>query len=457
MEAAFLLPEVAHRLPALPSDNKGIFGGIEGPVRGKHRGRGMARTVTPLSDIRCRQAKYNKNGSGNKLFDGGGLFLDLLPSGAKKWRMKYRRANGKENLLTFGDYPAYSLAQARLARQAAKDQLTQGQDPAIEREISKQATIQAQGDTFEAIATEWLAMKKSGWSPGYYERVRNALKANVYPGVGALPVDRLSGLLILNIIKQVEKRGAIEMAGRVLDAINMVLNYACGTGRIKANPADGLKSFLADRPPVKHFPHVDATKIPEMLQRIEHYQGRPETIFATKLMIHTFPRTTELIWAEWPEFDLDGAVWAIPSARMKGRIMAKQNGDVHLVPLSTQMVDMLRDLKSINGRYRFLLPGQRNPATRPISSETINKALKIMGYEGEQTGHGFRGLASTIMNDSGLFRAVAIDTQLSHKKKDKVEAAYNHAEYFIERVKLMQWWADYLQERRESYEHQGAS
>lgn len=408
----------------------------------------MARPITPLTDMRCRQAKYNSEGGGNKLFDGGGLYLELMASGTKKWRMKYRQANRKENLLTFGDYPAVSLSEVRAERDKAKAYLAEGKDPAIEREISKQANIQAQGETLEVIAKEWLAMQQSRWSEGYYDRISNALKANIFPTLGPLPVGRISGQLILREVQKVEQRGALEMASRVLDSVNMVMGYAVGTGRIKANPADGLKQFLQDRPPVQHFPHVGVADIPEMLQRIDNYHGRPETIYATKLMVHTFPRTSELIWAEWPEFDLDGAIWIIPSTRMKGRIMAKLHGPVHVIPLASQMVEMLRDLKSLNGRYKYLFPGERNPGTRPISTETINKALKIMGYGGEQTGHGFRGLASTIMNESGRFRAEAIDAQLSHKKKDEVEAAYNHAVYFNERVKIMQWWADFLQEKR---------
>lgn len=323
--------------------------------------------------------------------------------------MKFRQPNGKENMLTFGDYPEVGLQAARDKRREVKAQIEQGKNPAIERELAKQLTIQEQNDTFKVVAEEWLTMKKGGWSDGYHSRMSNALKSNVYPDIGNLPIAQIPGIVILKIVQKVEKRGALEMASRVLDAIGMVFKYATATGRVRANPADGLDQFLKDRPPVQHYPHVDAPSIPEMLRRIDSYHGRAETIFATKLMVHTFPRTSELIWAEWPEFDLDGAVWVIPSARMKGRLMAKQHGPVHLIPLASQMVDMLRDLKSINGRFKYLFPGERNPATRPISNETINKALKIMGYGGEQTGHGFRGLASTIMNESGLFRDKAID------------------------------------------------
>lgn len=404
----------------------------------------MARLITPLTDTRCRQAKYNREGGGNKLFDGGGLYLEIMASGAKKWRMKYRQANKKENLLSFGDYPAVSLVDARAEREKAKQLLADGKDPAIEREIKRQTAIEAQEATFETIATEWLAIKEKAWSEGYYSRVRNALKADVYPHIGRLPMQSISGLLVLNVVQRVEKRGALEMASRVLEAISMVFKYAVGTGRLKANPCDGLTDFLQERPAVQHFPHVTAKALPKLLQCIDNYAGRPETVFAMKLMMRTFPRTSELRWAEWPEFDLVEGLWSIPSERMKGRLVAKRSGVEHLIPLSKQTIALLEELKALTGRHRFLFPGMRNPSTTPMSAETINKALKIMGFEGEQTGHGFRGLASTIMNETGHFRREAIDAQLAHKKKDKVEAAYNHAKYLPERRKLMQWWSDYL-------------
>jgi integrase len=370
-----------------------------------------------------------------------------MPSGSKKWRLKYRQLNGKENVLSFGDYPGTPLGVAREEREKAKLLLAAGKDPAIERELVKQAAIQAHGDTFEVIAKEWLETKQPGWSPGYYDRVSNALKADVYPYVGRLPIHTIPALAVLKVIQRVEKRGALEMASRVLEAVGMVFKYAAGTGRAHADVTANLNQFLQERPEVQHYPHVSAVNLPTMLQRINDYSGRPETVFALKLMMHTFPRTTELRWAEWGEFDFDERLWAIPSERMKGRIMAKKSGISHLIPLSTQMIALLEDLKAITGRHRFLFPGMRNPATSPMSAETINKALKIMGYEGEQTGHGFRGLASTIMNESGHFRSEAIDAQLAHKKKDKTEAAYNHAKYLPERRKLMQWWSDYLEQQ----------
>ena len=404
----------------------------------------MARVVLPLTDLKCRQAKVDPGKKTKRLPDGQGLYLDVSATGAKRWRLRYVQLNGKENIITFGDYPTLSLAAARAKRDEARALLAEGKDPVMERTLTRQAAIQALEETFEALANEWLAVKRPNWSEGYYNRIHNALKSNVYPFIGNLPIRRITGLVVLNVVQKVEKRGALEMASRVLESIGQVFRYAVGTGRADADVTHGLSDFLQERPPVKHRANVGAEGLPEMLRRIEEYSGRPETIYALKLMMHTFPRTQELRWAQWPEIDFEERLWTIPAERMKGRKMAKQHGVAHLVPLSTQMVEMLQELRGLTGRFPFLFPGIRNPKTQPISAETMNKALKILGYEGEQTGHGFRGLASTILNDCGKFRARAIDAQLAHKLKDQVEAAYNHAEYLAERREILQWWSDYL-------------
>lgn len=407
----------------------------------------MARVVLPLTDLKCRQAKYEQGGK-NRLFDGGGLYLKLKATGSKKWCMKYQQFNGKENVLTFGDYPAVSLVAAREERKQAKALLASGKDPAIQREISKQAAIQAHNETFKTLAEEWLATKKPGWSAGYYSRIENALKADVYPHIGNLPIRTITGLVTLKVVQRVESRGALEMASRVLETIGQVFKYASGTGRADGDVTSGITQFLQERPPAKHYPNVGAAGLPEMMRRIDAYGGRPETIYALKIMMRTFPRTNEMRWTEWQEFDLEGGLWEIPSTRMKGRLVAKRSGISHIIPLSTQVIALLKDLHKLTGRHRFLFPGTRNPSTTPMSAETMNKALKIMGYKDEQTGHGFRSMASTIVNESGLFRWEAIDAQLAHKKKNKTEATYNHAKYLAERRKIMQWWSDYLDDRK---------
>lgn len=402
----------------------------------------MAKKIPPLTDSQCRSAKHKAEG-GNRLFDGGGLYLETLPSGQKRWRLKYRASiSRKENIHTFGAYPEIGLVKARSLREKVKQNLANGIDP---DQVPAQEDTQSTHRAFKVVAQEWLAIKKKSWSEGYHSRITNALKANAYSRFGNTPIDRISGKAVLDAINVIEARGAIEMASRVLEAVGMVFRYGVGIGEVHADVTQGLHQFLSERPPVKHFPHVDEASIPALMQLIDTYHGRPETRYALQLMVRTFPRTNELIRAKWPEFNFEAAVWEIPADRMKGTVGQKEWGPSHLVPLSRQTIALLKRLRKISGRYEYLFPGMRNPRG-PISSETINKALKIMGLEGQQTGHGFRGLASTIMNERSGSRPDVIERQLAHKDRNKIRRTYNHAEYWDERCALMQWWSDYLEE-----------
>ncbi|MGS1115967.1 tyrosine-type recombinase/integrase [Castellaniella sp. UC4442_H9] len=402
----------------------------------------MAKKIPPLTDSQCRRARHNADG-GNRLFDGGGLYLETLPTGQKRWRLKYRRpVSRKENIHTLGAYPEIGLVAARALREEAKRQLASGIDPGHAPARSPDTSTKR---VFSVVAEEWLDIKRESWSAGYHSRIKNALTANAYPYFGNAPMDLISGKMVLDAVKAVEKRGALEMASRVLEAVGMVFGYAVGVGEVHASVTQDLPQFLAERPPVQHFPHVREDSIPLLMQRINSYHGRPETRYAMQLMARTFLRTKELIWARWSEFNLEAAIWEIPAARMKGTKIRKEWGESHLVPLSRQTIALLKELRHFSGRHEFLFPGVRNPRG-PISSETINKALKIMGFEGEQTGHGFRGLASTIMNERSGIRPDVIECQLAHKEKNKVREAYNHAKYWDERCALMQWWSDYLDE-----------
>jgi len=400
----------------------------------------MAKKIPPLTDAQCRGAKY-RAGGGNKLFDGGGLYLEVLPTGGKRWRLKYRRPiDRKETSITFGQYPDITLVKARSLREQARQRLAAGIDP--DHAPAAQGAAQT-SRTFIVIAKEWLDIKKRSWSDGYHSRIENALAANAYPHFGTKPIDQIPGKAVLDAVRVVEDRSALEMASRVLEAVGMVFRYAAGIGEVHADVTQGLSQFLADRPPVQHFPHVEAAAIPTLLQRIDAYHGRPETRYALKLMMRTFPRTNELRWAQWSEFNFEAAVWEIPAERMKGRLIQKEWGPSHLVPLSRQAIRLLKDLQQFTGSYQYLFPGMRNPRS-VISADTLNKALKIMGFGGEQTGHGFRGLASTIMNERSGIRADVIERQLAHKDRNKIRRTYNHAEYLDERCALMQWWSDYL-------------
>ncbi|MFP3745582.1 integrase arm-type DNA-binding domain-containing protein [Achromobacter sp. SIMBA_011] len=407
----------------------------------------MPRQVIPLTDAKCRQARYKPTG-GNRIFDGGGLYLEMMKSGAKFWRMKYRRpGTKKETSLTFGQYPNVPLAKAREQRAAAQAHLHAGLDPAVQRDLARTAAKIAAADTFEVIAQEWLATRVDHWSPAYLERMTSALKTNAYPYFGKIAIAKVSGKLVLDTVRRVECRGALEMAARVLSSVGQVFRYAVGTGRAPADVTYGLEQFLEPKPPVEHHPHVELTDLPGLLLRVEGYHGRPETRLAIKIMMRTFVRTNELRWTQWTEWDRPNALWTVPSDRMKGTRQQKLNGPPHLVPLSRQVLALLDELEVYSGRYAFLFPGIRQPGAVPMSSETINRALEILGYGEQQTGHGFRGLASTILNETGRFRDRAIEAQLAHKDKNKVRRAYNHAQYLEERREIMQWWSDYLDDQ----------
>jgi len=403
----------------------------------------MAKSVS-LSDAKCRQAKYQATGS-NKLFDGGGLYLELMPSGSRKWRLKYR-VNGKENRLTFGDYPGVTLAEARQRRETAKRLIADGVDPAQQREINKQTAAVAAENTFEVVAREWFATRESGWSPGYVKKTMQQLERDLFPDLGKLPIASITAPYLLSVVKKVEARGTSEMPRRALDFCGMIYRYARATGRAAADISAGLSDMLKDRPPVNHYPHVEEAQLPELLARVGAYAGRPETKLAIKLLMLTFVRTAELRAARWDQFDFDAKEWRVPSQQLKGDKHQKASGIPHLVPLARQTIAILEELRTFTGRHDLLLPGMRN-STRPISQETINKALKILGFEGEQTGHGFRGLASTLLNERSHFRPDVIERQLSHKEKDAVRAAYNHAKHMEERRELMQWWADFIDQK----------
>lgn len=404
----------------------------------------MAKT-TALTDAKCKQTKHNPDG-GNKLFDGGGLYLELMPSGSKKWRLKYR-FNGKENRLTFGDYPALSLAEARDRREKAKRQLADGIDPSLHREEQRLVAQIAAGNTFEAVADEWLQIKRRGWSTSHDKRITAILRNDVFPQIGKRPIATISGPVVLATIRKIEARGAHEIAVKALETCGGIFRHACATGATDRDPTSGLRDFLAPRPPVKHYPHVTEAELPALLERIEGYSGGAETKLAVKLMILTFLRTNELRWARWEEFDFDTREWRVPSTRMKGTLDQKASGFPHVVPLSRQAVKLLNELKPLTGRYELLFPGSKNGAVQPISAETINKALKSLGFEGRQTGHGFRGLASTIMNERSGINPDVIERQLAHVVGNKVRRAYNHAQHMDERHRLMQWWGDFIDQR----------
>lgn len=386
-----------------------------------------------LTDKAIRTATHGEKTA--RLFDGGGLYLELAPNGGKWWRLKYRFA-GKEKRLSLGVYPHISLKDARDRRDEAKKLVANGIDPAEQRKAQKAAHIERAGNSFEAIAREWYTNCSKNWVKGHADKIIKRLENNVFPYIGSRPVAEISSRDTLAMLKRVEQRGVIETAHRTKQVCSQVFRYAVATGRADRDPTVELRGALT---PVKerHHPAIlDPKAIGALLRAIDGHDGSPITKSALKLAALTFVRPGELRRAEWSEINLDGAEWRIPAARMKMR-------EQHIVPLSKQAKEILKELQPLTGRGTYLFPGARTNG-RPMSENTVNAALRRLGYgKDEMTGHGFRSIASTHLNEQGWHRD-AIERQLAHAERDNVRAAYNFAEHLPERRKMMQAWADYL-------------
>lgn len=386
-----------------------------------------------LTDTTIRKAK--PAAKARKLFDGGGLYLEISPAGRKAWRLKYRYA-GKEKRFSLGGYPAVSLADARKRQLRARELLAGGQDPSQVRQREKAAERASAEESFEAIAREWLDKQGAKWTAEYNDTIARRLETNALPWLGSRPVAEIAPSELLACLRRIEARGAVETAHRVRQYCSQIFRYAVVTGRAERDPAADLKGALA---PVKvrHFPSIQNPEaIGALLRAIDGYKGEPITRCALRIAPLVFVRPGELRHAEWADVDLQAAEWRIPAERMKMRTP-------HIVPLAVQAVEMLQDLRPLTGGGRFVFPSLRGRA-RPMSENTINGALRRLGYsKDEMTGHGFRSLASTRLNELG-WRPDVIERQLAHAERDAVRAAYNYAEYLPERRRMMQAWADYL-------------
>lgn len=388
---------------------------------------------TSLSDAKARNAKPRTKPY--KLADGEGLFLLIMPSGSKYWRLKYFFAS-KEKLLALGVYPEISLAEARERRAQARKVLAVGNDPGEVKKETKRLAVLNQENTFEAIAREWHEKRKHEWKPHYAREVLHRLETHVLPKLGKRPIADIDAAEFLAVFRVIEESGALDMAQRMMQNSSMVVRYAIATGRAARNPIADLRGAL--KSPVRnHHTYLKAADMPEYLQKLEAFDGSQQTKLALKLLLLTFVRTTELRAALWTEIDWDKAEWRIPAERMKMK-------ELHIVPLSKQAVDVLRELEKHPGNREHIFPNQHNPA-KFMSENTMLYALYRMGYHSKATGHGFRATASTILNEHD-FRAEVIERQLAHNERNAVRAAYNHAQYLPERRKMMQWWADYLDE-----------
>lgn len=386
----------------------------------------------PLSDTAIRNIKGGTKPV--KLFDGGGLFLLVTPPGGKWWRLKYR-FDGKEKLVSLGTYPATSLARARQKRDDARRLLADGIDPSAHKQAAKVARGEA--NSFEAVAREWFAKFSPSWVPSHGDKILRRLERDVFPWIGDKPVGAVTPPTLLAVLRRIEQRGAVETAHRAMQNCGQVFRYAIATGRAERDFSADLRGALPPVTPKHHASITDPKAIGQLLRDFRAYEGSFVTRCALLLAPLVFVRPGELRKAAWPEINLDSAEWRIPAARMKSRMM-------HIVPLSTQAVDVLRELHALTGAGAYVFPGARS-TNRPMSENTVNAALRRLGYDkSTMTGHGFRSMASTLLNEQG-WNGDAIERQLAHVERNGVRAAYNYAEHLPERRKMMQAWADHLQ------------
>ncbi|EFE4810564.1 tyrosine-type recombinase/integrase [Escherichia coli] len=383
----------------------------------------------PLNDMQIRRAK--PEAKAYTLGDGQGLSLLVEPNGSKSWRFRYRYA-GKPKMISLGVYPTITLAEARSRRDEARKIVAEGKNPSEVRKEQKLALRIQSENAFEKIAREWHQMKSAKWSAGYASDIIEAFQNDIFPYVGARPVGEIKPLELLNVLRKIEKRGALEKMRKVRQRCSEVFRYAIATGRAEFNPAADLPSALEVHKS-NHFPFLKSDEIPDFLRALDSYTGSRLVQIATKLLMVTGVRTIELRAALWQEFDLDNAIWEIPAERMKMR-------RPHLVPLSTQALGFLNELKSMTGNYRYVFPGRNDP-NKPMSEASVNQLIKRIGYAGKLTGHGFRHTLSTILHENG-FNTAWIEMQLAHVDKNSIRGTYNHAQYFEKRKVMMQWYSD---------------
>lgn len=369
-----------------------------------------------------------------KLSDGGGLYLLVNPNGSRYWRLKYRIA-GKEKLLALGVYPDITLAEARQKRADAKKVLAAGGDPGQEKQEEKQAKEQAVANSFERLAMEWHAHKSTSWSEGYAEHLLMYLKKDIFPFIGQKAITDISQVEMLNVLRKMEQRGVLDKLKKTRQACRQIFTYAIITGRAEHNPVSDLAGALKS-PKQQHYPHLLVDQIPDFLRALSEYSGSTITRNATRLLMLTGLRTIELRASEWVDIDFDKGAWNIPAERMKMR-------RPHLVPLSSQVRELLEEIHQLTGRGKYIFPG-RNDAGKLMSEASINQVIKRIGYDGKATGHGFRHTMSTILHEQG-FNTAWIETQLAHVDKNSIRGTYNHAQYLDGRREMLQWYADYMQ------------
>lgn len=381
----------------------------------------------PLSEAACRNARAKERAY--KVSDGEGLYLFIQASGSKLWRMAYR-FDGKQKTLAFGIYPYVSLADARAKRTEAKKALAAGRDPGVKLEERK-------AETFRSVAKRWFDQGKEAWAHSHSFRVWNRIERDAFPEIGDKPIDQIEAPEVLALLRQVEDRGAVEVAKRLKQSITSIYRFSIAEGIAKHNPASDVGEALRPTPRVRHFATIKADELPDLLESINGYQGEDLTRLALLFALHTFVRTNELRFAKWAEIEEgDDPVWRIPAERMKMR-------REHIVPLTPATMEILEAVKQYrDGPYVF--PGRRG---KPMSENTLIYAVYRCGYHSRMTVHGMRRLASTTLNEAG-FASDHIERQLAHVEENKIRGAYNAAEWLPARRKMMLWWSDFILEKQ---------
>ena len=385
----------------------------------------------PLNDMQIRRAK--PEAKAYTLGDGQGLSLLIEPNGSKSWRFRYRYA-GKPKMISLGVYPTITLADARSRRDDARKLVAEGKNPSEVRKEQKIALQTESESAFEKIATEWHQMKSAKWSAGYASDIMEAFQNDIFPYVGTRPIGEIKPLELLNVLRKIEKRGALEKMRKVRQRCSEVFRYAIATGRAEFNPAADLSSALEVHQS-NHFPFLKADELPGFLRALDSYTGSRLVQIATKLLMITGLITIELRAALWQEFDLDYVIWEIPTERMKMRRS-------HLVPLSTQALNLLHELKVMTGNYRYVFPGRNDP-NKPMSEASINQVIKRIGYGGKVTDHGFRHILSTILHELG-YESSWIEMQLAHVDKNNIRSTYDHAQYLERRRYTLENYSNLL-------------
>lgn len=391
-----------------------------------------------LTDLAVRKAAPAEKQY--RIADGHGLNLLVHPNGSKYWQLRYRYL-GKPKLLALGVYPDVSLLEARGKAHDAKVALAAGDDPGYLKRQTKRQRLEAHENSFELLAMEWWEAKRETLNADHAQRVLGYLKKDIFPELGSRPITQVDAADILAALRKVEKRGALDVAARLLQNISGVFSYAIQTGRAKYNPAQELKGVIKKRP-VKNRPALRMAAMPEFLRSLRQSTANPATVLAVRLCVHTFCRPETIRHARWCDIDMEKKLWVVPVQFMK--VKADRGGADHIVPLSRQVLELLEELRPITGRSQWLFPGER-VRSLPMSEATMNQCINRLGYQGLATPSGFRTTACSYLNEQG-FNRDAIERQMAHMERNAVRAAYiHHAEFLDERKRIMNFWSDHLE------------